>query len=347
MIIKCDYCNKEFYQKPSCFKKNKTHCCSKKCADKIKGSCEVVCNNCGKIFKKGYSVKQKSNRHFCNIECQKEFFKKQNTVLCVACGKEIKRQKCNAVKSHGIFYCNFYCKHEYYKKINTVQCVVCGRDFYKNSSERKRYPVNCCSIKCRNEYNNKRLLLSCDNCGKEILLPPSLTKQKKNIFCSKYCHDKFMDQKILIKCLKCGKKVFRSPVYVKQSRHHFCGMNCLAKYKFKESFVEKELEKLIKPLKLRYERNDRKVIGPLELDFYFQDILFAVEVNGSLHYKPIYGEETLARQKVRDRRKKLMCKKLGIKLRTVKPGNCKRETYLPRYKRVLWEIKKRKKQMLR
>ena len=79
----------------------------------------------------------------------------------------------------------------------------------------------------------------------------------------------------------------------------------------------------------------------MELDFYFPDIKFAVEVNGRCHYDPIYGEDSLAGQKVRDSKKRQRCKELGIILRVVKPGDCKRETYMPRYKRVIWEIKQK------
>jgi hypothetical protein len=50
----------------------------------------------------------------------------------------------------------------------------------------------------------------------------------------------------------------------------------------------------------------------------------------------------LAAQKVRDRKKRRACKERGIILRVVKPGDCKRETYMPRYKRVIWEIEKRR-----
>ena len=160
------------------------------------------------------------------------------------------------------------------------------------------------------------------------------------MFCSTRCYDKFQNHKTEVKCNKCGNEIKKSPSHMNVHRHHFCDVECFSKFYFKDSFVETEFENLIKNLGLKYDRNNRKKIRPLELDFYFPEISFAVEVNGRCHYDPIYGQKALKGQKERDRKKRKKCKDLGIKLRTVKPGNCKRETYLPRYKRVIWEIQK-------
>jgi len=188
----------------------------------------------------------------------------------------------------------------------------------------------------------------CKNCGKVLFRPPSLLKGKHNIFCSEKCHNIFQDKKILFLCKKCGKEVLRSPVYIKNSRNHFCSPECFSKYHFYESFVEKQFEILLNEYckDLKYSRNIRSIIKPLELDFYFPDINFAVEINGSYHYLPIKGIKTLNNQKKRDSRKRKMCKKLGIILRVIKPGNCKYSTFMPRYKRVIWEIKQKNRQVI-
>ena len=77
------------------------------------------------------------------------------------------------------------------------------------------------------------------------------------------------------------------------------------------------------------------------MDFYFPTINFAIEVNGVGHYKPIYGKKAFEVVQRNDKRKRRACKDRGIILRVVKPGDCKVETYMPRYKRVIWEIKQR------
>jgi len=338
-IIKCEYCGKQVYKKRI---KKDTHYCSRDCANNAKGSLVVVCSNCSKDFRRGKNSIKGLKNIFCSRECYSEYKRKENEVYCSFCKKKIFRIK-SARDSNktGKFFCGFECRSGYSKQNNTVKCVVCGKDFYKHGAEIKRHPLNCCSITCRSEYNNKRILLICPICKKKFYKPPSLIKNKNNVFCSVECHDTFQTTKELVKCAKCGKRFYKHLCLIKRSRLSFCSQQCVSKYRFKGSFVETEFEELIKVLDISYIRNDRTILKPLELDFWFPDIQFAVEINGRTHYKPVYGQNTLDKVRNRDRRKHKMCKALGIKLRTVKPGNCRRETYLPRYKKVVWEIKKR------
>lgn len=341
MLINCDYCGKEFYKRPSHILKSKTNCCSRSCASDIKGSKIIDCDYCGKKIRRGKKYLERSKYHYCNKTCFSKHKIEKNEVRCSNCNKSIYRCKRERKDNKtGIYFCDMKCKSSYYQKINNVACVVCGEKFYKNSAERKRHPIHCCSIKCRNDNNNKKVRIYCKNCNKILYRPPSILRGKNNIFCSKECYDEFQDNKVQVKCEKCGKSVFKSPIYIKRNRHYFCSVKCFAKYKFKESFVETKFEELVKKLNIKYDRNDRTVVAPLELDFYFPDINYAVEVNGAFHYKPIHGENKLKKQKERDSRKHKKCKELGITLRTVKPGDCKYETFMPRYKRVIWELKK-------
>ncbi len=269
---------------------------------------------------------------------------------CFNCREKIDRSPCYIKRNKtGLYFCDNSCRSQYYRKNYKVRCVICDSEFEKVPAEQKRHPVHCCSVKCRNKYNDRRETHKCDECKKEVFRPPSVLKDRENVFCSVECHDVFQNQKTEVECAKCKKKVWKSPSAMKE-RHYFCSRECYGKYAFSESFVETEFENLVKPLGLPYERNDRTTLQNLtdkrksmELDFYFPTIKYAVEVNGSVHYKPIYGEERLAQQKIRDRNKRRACKDRGIILRVVKPGNCKRETYMPRYKRVVWEINRRTK----
>ena len=269
-------------------------------------------------------------------------------VNCSNCGVRVDKSPCYIKRNKtGLFFCDNSCRSQYGRRNYKVQCVVCNSIFEKVSAEQKRHPVHCCSVICRNKYNDRRELRKCDECGGKVFRPPSVLKNRDNIFCSIKCHDAYQNQKTEVECVKCGKKVWKSPSAMLE-RHYFCSRECFSKYSFAESFVETEFEKLVKPLVLSYVRNDRSVLdgcakhgGGLELDFYFPDIKFAVEVNGCCHYNPIYGEDVLAGQKVRDKKKRRKCRELGIILRVVKPGDCKYKTYMPRYKRVIWEIKRR------
>lgn len=266
-------------------------------------------------------------------------------VCCSNCGNKVEKSPCYIKRNKtGLFFCDNLCRGQYGRRDYKVRCVVCDIKFEKVPAEQNRYPVHCCSVKCRSKFNNKRKNRKCDECGNKVFRPPSLLKDREHIFCSIKCHDVFQNQKTEVKCAKCEKAIWKSPCAMKK-RHHFCSTKCFSKYSFSESFVETEFEKMVKPLRIPYERNDRATLQNLtdkrksmELDFYFPTIKFAVEINGGCHYGPIYGEDALAGQKVRDKKKRRACKELGIILRVVKPGDCKRETYIPRYKRVIWEI---------
>jgi hypothetical protein len=58
---------------------------------------------------------------------------------------------------------------------------------------------------------------------------------------------------------------------------------------------------------------DRKTIG-LELDVYNVTRGWAIDIRGIHHYKPIYGEEHLAKVQRNDRRKEEACPGVGIRL---------------------------------
>lgn len=58
-------------------------------------------------------------------------------------------------------------------------------------------------------------------------------------------------------------------------------------------------------------------LGGLELDVYIEDLKIGIEYQGIQHYKPIKhwgGKEALEKVKGRDKRKKMICKQLGISL---------------------------------
>tara|TARA_B100000900_G_scaffold412017_1_gene432936 strand:+ start:745 stop:1725 length:981 start_codon:yes stop_codon:yes gene_type:complete len=59
----------------------------------------------------------------------------------------------------------------------------------------------------------------------------------------------------------------------------------------------------------------------LEIDVFIKDKKIGIEYNGQQHYKPIKhfgGEESFKKLKARDKKKKRLCKKLGIELHVIK-----------------------------
>ncbi len=50
------------------------------------------------------------------------------------------------------------------------------------------------------------------------------------------------------------------------------------------------------------------------MDFYFPDLNLAIEINGFLHFQPIYGREKLQRIQKTDKEKADKCLQAGIQL---------------------------------
>lgn len=69
--------------------------------------------------------------------------------------------------------------------------------------------------------------------------------------------------------------------------------------------------------------NDRQFLNGLELDFYFPELRFAIELNGIVHYEPIYGPESFEKVHKRDEQKILLCAELGIELAVIDSSTCK------------------------
>ena len=272
------------------------------------------------------------------IECMK--------VNCSKCNTELERST-NEVNRNkkGNFFCDRKCYSQFFNRYTVVKCVVCDKDFEKATADLNRYPVHCCSIECRAENNKRKEELPCGECGKLVERARSLFKGKQNIFCDKVCHDLFQDKKIDCICKECEKQFRLSPVYVErtQTDHNFCSTECRSKHRYKETFVEKEFSKMLDAAGIKHERNDRTIIKPLELDFWIPDLKVAIEINGPCHYQPIYGEDTLASQKARDKRKREACKALGIKLRVVKPADWRNGVCQRRFRAVIREIQNDKK----
>ena len=63
--------------------------------------------------------------------------------------------------------------------------------------------------------------------------------------------------------------------------------------------------------KLRFKDSKR----PMQLDFFFPDLLIAIEYQGEQHYRLAWGDEkTLEKLQKRDQEKRIACKNYGIEL---------------------------------
>lgn len=187
----------------------------------------------------------------------------------------------------------------------------------------------------RKEYENnpEKYIIYCTKCKKPIIFKDyrhycdrvnKINIRHHQPFCSKECsyeyHRLFTNKGI---CDFCGEEFIRQNVYGdKRQKHTFCSQKCSAKYfnshkkfGYRKSKAE---EYIVNQLKedypyLNIKENDVSTIGK-ELDIYLPDLNLAFEINGIVHYKPIYGEEKLNKIQNNDFLKKELCESKNILL---------------------------------
>ena len=205
MIVKCEYCKKEFNIKPSVYKKSKTkkfYCCREHMnIDRGIGKTKVKCSTCGKEFEKRNSQIYKHN--FCSKECQ-EHYTPMKEIICKQCGKK------------------FEVPESYYKKQ------------VKRSQEPK-----FCSIECRiNSQRKNKTLAKCDNCGKTIWT----SKDNNHSFCSEKCRIEYAKRETKIAtCNNCGKSFEKNKYAYDRAKTHYCSQKCYDEYRTKRKETYKEL----------------------------------------------------------------------------------------------------------
>ena len=171
-------------------------------------------------------------------------------------------------------------------------------------------PLNCCY--CKILYYKKRTLVKRE----------SLYYECKYNYCTSDCHNKSRVVSSVEPCKNCNNLVTRIPSEKRKSKNVFCNRSCAASYNNKhkqygtrrsklEQYLEAELRSLYPNLKIIV--NSKKEIDS-ELDFYFPELKFAVELNGPTHYEPIYGQEKFERITLNDRQKIIKCFQKGIEL---------------------------------
>lgn len=134
-----------------------------------------------------------------------------------------------------------------------------------------------------------------------------------------------------VKCKNCHKLFLKSRSCRIASVNHFCSRSCSATYNNKhktygtrrsklERYIEIKLKQDFPTLEVIY--NGKETIGS-ELDFYFPSLKLAIELNGILHYEPIYGKDKLGKIQVNDQNKFMMCQFLGISLAIIDSSKLK------------------------
>ena len=181
---------------------------------------------------------------------------------------------------------------------------------------------------------DKILRVKCESCEEIFLVSRYQVRKTQHSgdrvlkFCSRKCVG-FANivPKVTAPCNICGKLVTRRRKEIERyksgnSGKIFCSRSCSATFTNKNKsygFTRSKLEIwLEEQLRIHYPEleihfNQKDAIGS-ELDIYFPGLKIAVELNGILHYIPIYGDHKLNQIRKNDSEKLASCNNEGISL---------------------------------
>lgn len=157
--------------------------------------------------------------------------------------------------------------------INIYTCKQCSKPFErpKNQADfaiRRGRNINYCSLKCTGLSTKNKITLNCTNCSRSFEKIPSAVNAVNN-FCSQSC----------------------------SATHR----NRTVKVGVRRSKAEKYLEDILTNMGFELICNSRQLIpSGLEIDIYVKDLNLAIELNGPVHYLPIYGEDKLLSTQTND-----------------------------------------------
>jgi hypothetical protein len=183
------------------------------------------------------------------------------------------------------------------------------------------------------------MIIKCDICNKDIVGRPNAEiKRAKNHFCSKECVGKFWSKSKEVNCTVCDKLFIKMMNQIKKSKsgNNFCSHTCSAKYNNAnrkygirrsklEAYLESELKKLYPSLEILF--NCKEIIKS-ELDIYIPSLRIAFELNGIVHYEPIYGQDKFNQIINNDKQKFIRCYEKGIELVIIDTSKQKKFTEL-------------------
>lgn len=200
----------------------------------------------------------------------------------------------------------------------------------------------------RKNAENKVSNCTCDYCYVDFYKPIAEVKRCIKNYCSKKCMGMGNITKQEVECKHCEVKFLKLPSQILKSPNHYCSSSCAASYNnahktygIRRAKLEVYLEEQIRAhySELELICNQKTAIES-ELDFYFPQLRFAIELNGITHYEPIYGEKTFNKIQNNDKRKIIACYEKDIELAIVDSSSC---SYLSpknkeKYKNIVFEL---------
>jgi hypothetical protein len=179
---------------------------------------------------------------------------------------------------------------------------------------------------------HEQVMLQCLHCSKIFLLEKHRVQRAVERGTGKYCsqtcarHARRTSQEVL--CANCKNTFRKHGVELKRTRAHFCSRSCSAQHnnklkKFGATRRSKAEDYLCKLMRqdfpdLTLVQNDRSLLpSGLEIDIFIPSLKLAIELNGPIHYYPLFGESKLKKIQAADVQKQLEIQLLGCDLLVV------------------------------
>jgi hypothetical protein len=176
---------------------------------------------------------------------------------------------------------------------------------------------------------HERAKMQCLHCNGIFLLEKHRVERAVERGTGKYCsqtcarHARRTSQEVL--CVNCKITFRKHGVELKRTRTHFCSRSCSARYnnrrkKFgatRRSKAEDYLCRLVRRdfPELTLVQNDRSLLpSGLEIDIFIPSLKLAIELNGPIHYYPLFGETKLRKIQAADVQKQLEIQSVGCNL---------------------------------
>lgn len=271
---------------------------------------EIACDCCSKrFFRKAKFVnadlRRGRKRFFCSTDCRAKGSVTTGTTkprqfVCQHC--QVSFEAVHADKKKTRKFCSMSCSAKYnkngrgrdYSKPRLYKEKFELRGYMEFGTEEKDREMSSVSKKPKGEPRKKAVYLDrkCEGCGKDVRRRESEIKKSKHgkSYCSKSCRMKHYNAHILV----------RSSTQRSRAED----------YLFEMMVSDFPSLKIIK--------NDRSFLSEhLEIDLYMPDIRLAIELNGPVHYLPIYGDERFKRVQIKDAKKNLELHQKGVALLTL------------------------------
>jgi hypothetical protein len=182
---------------------------------------------------------------------------------------------------------------------------------FKISTYSSKLPLQC--YRCGNTFYQTKGYIN------RVLNPKA---KQTGMYCSKICQTNGQLKQIQVNCKNCNTTISVKQSKIPKSKNNFCSQSCAASYNNKhkshgtrrsklELWIEQQLTQLYPNLHIDY--NKTSAINA-ELDIYIPSLNIAFELNGIVHYEPIYGVDKLQKIQENDISKSKACHDTRIDL---------------------------------